>query len=186
MRLLHFESCPYCEKVRYALRWLELPFQSREIDPADRAEVLEASGQKLVPVLIDGDIVVSDSTRILRYLVKSYSGGRLLPHEARGRGLAWIVEEYADELLGPLLKKATRGPAGGGEESEQNPLRAELESHYQALEQALEDEEFVLGSRLSLADIALYAFLSRVELYHPRGIPASYVRVRSWYQRMKS
>ena len=185
MRLLHFESCPYCEKVRYALRWLDLPFQSTEIDPADREEVLSVSGQPLVPVLVDGEIVVSDSSRILRYLVKSYGGGRLLSNESRGRGLAWILEEYADEVLGPLLRRVAKGSESGGGEAERNQRRADLEYHYQALEQALGDEEFLLGSRMTLADIALYAFLSRVELYDPRGIPGPYVKIRGWYQRMK-
>ena len=109
LKLYHFEACPYCEKVRYAMRRLDLRYESAEIDPSDRSAVKAVSGQEKVPVLVDGETVISDSTRILRYLVRTYGGGRLLPDESRSRGMAWVIEEYADEVLGPLLHRATRG-----------------------------------------------------------------------------
>ena len=64
-------------------------------------------------------------------------------------------------------------------------LKSEVARHYEALEQLLAGDAFALGSRATLADIALYACLSRVELYSPRGIPAEYPNIRAWYARMK-
>ncbi len=188
LKLYHFEACPYCEKVRYALRRLDLRYENAEIDPADRSAVKAVSGQEKVPVLVDGETVVHDSTRILRYLVRTYGGGRLLPEDSRSRGLAWIIEEYADEVLAPLLRRASRGVDAEGKplgDSGRAALKAEMAHHYEALEQLLGGEDYALGSRLSLADIALYAFISRLELYSPRGIPAEYAKIRAWYGRMK-
>lgn len=68
LRLYHFEACPYCEKVRRVLRELGLQYESLEIDPKDRSPVEEVSGQPLVPVLVDGERVVVDSTRIVEHL----------------------------------------------------------------------------------------------------------------------
>ncbi len=188
LKLYHFEACPYCEKVRYALRKLDLRYENAEIDPADRSSVKAVSGQEKVPVLVDGETVIHDSTRILRYLVRTYGGGRLLPEDSRARGLAWVIEEYADEVLAPLLRRASRGVDSEGrplDDSGRAALKAELAHHYEALEQLLGGEDYALGSRVSLADIALYAFISRLELYSPRGIPSEYARIKAWYGRMK-
>jgi glutathione S-transferase len=73
IELYHFKGCPYCEKVRRALGDHGLDWVSHEIDPADRSEVKRISGQRLVPVIVDGDTVVNDSTEIIRYLDKHYS-----------------------------------------------------------------------------------------------------------------
>lgn len=188
LKLYHFEACPYCEKVRSALRRMEVRYDSVEIDPADRSAVREVSGQEKVPVLVDGETVIQDSTRILRYLVKSYGGGRFLPDDDRSRALAWVIEEYVDEALIPLLGSQRRGIDAKGaalDEPGKALLRAELAHHYEALEQLLAGDGFALGARPTLADIALYACLSRVELYSPRGIPPEYPAIRSWYARMK-
>ena len=188
LRLYHFEACPNCEKVRYALRRLDLRYESVEIDPADRSEVRALSGQDRVPVLADGDVVVHDSTRILRYLVRTHGGGRLLPDDSRSRGLAWVIEEYADDVLGPLLGRASRGVDAAGhplDDGGRTALKAELAHHYDALEELLGGEDYALGSRLTLADIALYAFISRLELYSPRGVPPEYPKIKAWYSRMR-
>lgn len=73
IELYHFEGCPYCEKVRRVLRDYDLDWVSHEIDPTDRSEVERISGQRLVPVIVDGDTVVNDSTEIIKYLDKHYS-----------------------------------------------------------------------------------------------------------------
>jgi glutathione S-transferase len=188
LKLLHFEACPYCEKVRYALRKLDLRYESVEIDPSDRTAVKAVSGQDKVPVLVDGETVVADSTRILRYLVRTYGGGRLLPDEPRLRGLAWVIEEYADGVLGPALHRSGRGVDETGRPvppETRAALKAELAHHFEALEQILSGEGYALGGRPTLADIALYGFLSRLELYSPRGIPQDCARVKAWYERMK-
>lgn len=188
LKLYHFEACPYCEKVRSALRRMDVRYESVEIDPADRSAVREISGQDLVPVLVDGEAVVHDSTRILRYLVKSYGGGRFLPDDPRSRALAWVIEEYVDEALIPLVGSYRRGvndKEAPLDDAGKAVLKAELGHHYEALEQLLAGDGFVLGGRPTLADIALFACLSRVELYSPRGIPAEFPAIRSWYGRMK-
>jgi len=188
MKLYHFEACPYCEKIRFAMRRLDLRYESAEIDPADRSEVKAVSGQELVPVLADGEVVVHDSTRILRYLVRTHGGGRLLPEDARSRALAWIIEEYADEVLGPLLSRASRGVDAAGkplDEGGRAALKSEMVPHYEALEQLLGGDDYALGSRLTLADVSLYAFISRLELYSPRGVPPEYPKIKAWYCRLK-
>src|SRR2546427_12945058 len=79
LKLLHFEACPFCEKVRLSLKHMELQFEAEVIEPGDRRRVEEVSGQRLVPVLCDEERVIPDSTRILRYLIARYGDTNMLP-----------------------------------------------------------------------------------------------------------
>ena len=59
-----------CGKVARRLRGLEMDFDEVRVPllKRDRPEVEELTGQRWVPVLVNGDEVVSDSHRILEYL----------------------------------------------------------------------------------------------------------------------
>jgi len=189
LRLYHFEACPFCEKVRSTLQRMDLRYEGVEIDPSDRSQVRAVSNQDKVPVLVDGDAIIQDSTRILRYLVRTYGGGRFLPDDMRSRGLMWIIEDYTDEVLIPLMHRARKNLDPDGkplDEPGKAALKTETAHQFESLEQLLSGDGFALGSRVSLADIALYACLSRLELYSPRGIPGDYPKIRAWYARMKA
>jgi drug/metabolite transporter (DMT)-like permease/glutaredoxin len=74
--LLQLERCPWCAAVRQALANVDAQYQAIEV-PRDRAErhlVVALSGQPLVPVIVDGETVVWDSRRIVRYLYETYGG----------------------------------------------------------------------------------------------------------------
>ena len=68
--------CP-CGAVVRRLRKLGIPYTTHRVAyrRADRAEIVELTGQDRVPVLIDGDEIVHDSKRILEYLEYSRGGG---------------------------------------------------------------------------------------------------------------
>ena len=67
-----------CGKVARRLRSLELEFQEVRVPflKRDRPEVDELTGQRWVPVLVDGDEVIHDSHRILEYLDWAYGSER--------------------------------------------------------------------------------------------------------------
>jgi glutathione S-transferase len=67
-------------------------------DRAQRHQVIELSGQRLVPTIVDGDTVVWDSRRIVRYLYEQYGG----------RARAGSASELPDDVGG--IRKLT--PAG--------------------------------------------------------------------------
>ena len=74
MTLYNLEPCPYCRIVRQKLKALGLEYTTIEVPAAhaDRKEVFLVSGQVLVPVLVDGDIILDDEDVILAYLEKTY------------------------------------------------------------------------------------------------------------------
>jgi glutathione S-transferase len=68
MRLYRANFSTNAERVALALGHKGIEVESRYISYDDRSEVERVSGQPLVPVLVDGDNVVSDSTRIIAYI----------------------------------------------------------------------------------------------------------------------
>ena len=65
--------CP-CGAVERRLRKLEVDHRTERVaqNRKRRPEIEELTKQKRVPVLIDGDEVISDSKRILEYLERTY------------------------------------------------------------------------------------------------------------------
>jgi len=79
-QLYHFTLCPYCVKVRLALRWMgiELPLKDILTDPEYRAELIAGGGKPQVPCLRiqeDGGIIrwMYESNDIIRYLNRQRS-----------------------------------------------------------------------------------------------------------------
>ena len=60
--------------VRSVLKQLELDYETIDVPwpHNERAEVYKVSGQNMVPVLVDGDVVLSDEYEIIDYLKKTY------------------------------------------------------------------------------------------------------------------
>lgn len=70
MTLYHTEWCPECALVRSRLEELEIAYESvivPDIRPF-RKQLFAVSGQYYVPVLVDGDAVLTDTQAILSHL----------------------------------------------------------------------------------------------------------------------
>jgi len=89
IRLYQLERCPWCAAARQGLANVGVEYEIVEVTPdrEARREVLEMTGQPLVPVLVDGDTVVWDSRRIVRYLYSTYDAA------ARDRSIAELPDD---------------------------------------------------------------------------------------------
>jgi glutathione S-transferase len=69
-RLYHRWKCPWCAAARQAIENVGAAVELVEVPyPRDERDEVEAvSGQRRVPVLVDGEHVVIDSRRIVRHL----------------------------------------------------------------------------------------------------------------------
>lgn len=67
--------CP-CGAVARRLRRLGIEHETRRVPyrRADRPEIVELTGQRRIPVLVDGDEVIHDSRRILEWLDHAHGG----------------------------------------------------------------------------------------------------------------
>ena len=78
LTLYHVDWCPECQLVRDKLADLAVPYEAivvPDIRPM-RAQVYEVSGQYYVPVLKDGETVLSETREILAHLDTHYAKTR--------------------------------------------------------------------------------------------------------------
>ncbi|HBB31092.1 MAG TPA: glutathione S-transferase [Cyanobacteria bacterium UBA8803] len=110
LELYQFELSQYSEKVRLILDYKGLAYRKIEVTPGvGQLEVFRLSGQGQVPVLKDGDTVISDSTAIAMYLDRKYPDKPLIPTDPKERGQCLLMEEWADESIGPKSRKVLYG-----------------------------------------------------------------------------
>ena len=93
----HVGWCPECAAVREKLEALNVPFEDIAVpdNRMFRKQVFEVSGQYYVPVIKDGDLVLSETRDILAYLDDRYgkegagseASGQWLEKAAKSKGV---------------------------------------------------------------------------------------------------
>jgi glutathione S-transferase len=124
-------------------------------DPADRAAVVALSGSPLLPVAELGAEVVSDSIRILERLELAVPDPPLWRSEPAERAAAETFIEWFNEVwkLHPNALDADAPPVDAA------ALSARIRTWTQRFERRLTAYRFLLGERLTIADICAYPFL---------------------------
>lgn len=91
---------PYAQKVKIALREKSIPFELKMPDALGTGQTggdfMAANPRGEVPVLIDGDFPVFDSTVILEYIEDKWPDHPLRPATPQGRARARMIEEVCD------------------------------------------------------------------------------------------
>jgi glutathione S-transferase len=185
LRLYQFADSPFCAKVRKILDYKGAEYNLVEVDYLDRSELLEASGQLMVPALtLESGETIIDSDRIAARLETEYPEPTIFPPDWRGIHLA--LARYFDTGLEEALFRAAI-PAmlgywrqrGRGYEALWRLIRERrygtgfcdqmvrdyaqnVEHAFAALaplDESLGGRAFILG-RIGYADFALYGQLS--------------------------
>ena len=94
--IYQFEVSPFCDKVRRACNYKNLPFEVEEVSLLGAGKY--SSARKLPVIDHDGERV-EDSTQILHYLEKIRPEPALFPQEPGELALCNILEDWADESL---------------------------------------------------------------------------------------
>jgi glutathione S-transferase len=107
MDLHQFRHSAFCEKVRLVLAAKGLEANLLEVTPGlGQIELFRLSGQRQVPVLVDGGEVIADSTAIALHLEKRHPLPALLPADARSRARVLLLEDWADTALASGARQA--------------------------------------------------------------------------------
>lgn len=154
------------ERVALALAHKGVDVDWVDVDPDDRGPVVAISGQELVPVLVDGDLVLHDSPRILEHLEDRFPEPPLFPADVARREelrsfLDWFNQVW--KLPPNLIAAEELKPAPDRE------LIAELAGRIAAsldrFEALLAGRDFLFGDALTAADVTAFPFLKYALLW---------------------
>ena len=107
LELHQFRHSAFCLKVRMTLQAKGLSFREVEVTPGiGQIALFRLSGQRQVPVLVDGDDVVADSSAICRHLEALRPDPALIPADARQRAQMHLIEDWADTTLAAAVRAA--------------------------------------------------------------------------------
>jgi len=90
-------ASPFCVKVRDALRYKRVPFET--INATSPIQVRKLNPRGKLPVIIDDGMKLADSSEIIRHLETRHPEPRLYPQDPRTRAMALMIEDWADESL---------------------------------------------------------------------------------------
>ncbi|HEY7198003.1 MAG TPA: glutathione S-transferase family protein [Gaiellaceae bacterium] len=159
MRLYRIPFSTNVERVALALAHKGLAAEPVEIDSEDRAAVVAASGQDLVPVLDDDGRIVSDSTAILEYLEERYPDPPLYPRDPARRAECVLFVDWFNRVW-KVAPNAIVDELG-----QVNPngariatLGAEMARSLDLFEGLLSGRDYLLGD-FSAADCAAFPFI---------------------------
>ena len=101
IKLYQFPISHYCEKIRWALDYKGLEYETINLLPGLHIKTTKKLAKySSVPVLTDGDVVLQNSNKIISYLDETYPNKNLTPKDEiiRLEALQW--EKYVDTELG--------------------------------------------------------------------------------------
>jgi len=179
MKLYSFRRCPYAMRARMALRYSAVAVDICEVSlKAKPAAMLAASPKGTVPVLVLADRVIDESLEIMRWALSCNDPQGWLSADADAAAALIASNDGAFKQALDRYKYADRYP--------EHPMAYYREqgcAFLQQLESRLQQTTWLLGERISLADIAIAPFIRQFRGVDPDWVgQAPYPRVREWVE----
>lgn len=188
MITLHHLNFSRSSRVIWLLEELGLEYElvRHERDQNFRAPPSLAEVHPLgkAPVLIDGDLVLAESGAILRYLEMTYGDGRLVP--APGTADRAVHDEWLDFVESsagfPAMLTVIGSMTGGLQGFLAGFTAPELARTLNYISDRVADRNFLMGDRLTLADIQMSYLL---EMLRRAGQLGEYPLVSAYLDRLE-
>lgn len=165
---------PYVRKVLAVLHRKGVAYEIDPITPFmgdDRFSRL--SPLRRIPVLIEGDLVLCDSTVICEYLEERHPEPALYPRDSAARARARWLEEYADTRMGdvfiwqywyPLVVNRFVFGVAPDKAAIEKTTQVEIPEVLGYLERELPAADFLFGREPSVPDLTIAAVFRNLEL----------------------
>ncbi|HZH26739.1 MAG TPA: glutathione S-transferase [Azospirillaceae bacterium] len=176
----------HAHRVELLLRMLDLPYCTVDASaPVRRApEFRRLNPFAQIPVLEDGDLVLSDSNAMLVYLAKRYDkGGTWLPEEPVAAALVqrWLSIAAGEVKYGPA---AARLMTHWGLKGDKQIATEIAENLFRFMDVHLTDRTYLAAEHPTIADLACYSYIAHA----PEGgiSLAPYPALRAWLSRVEA
>ena len=180
---------PFARKVRLVLGIKGLTAEFVDgLNRSNRKSLRKVNGRIEVPVLVDGDTVVVNSSDIVAYLDHKYPSKPVLPDspELRGRARKW--ERVSDTLVDAIMadisywKWTTR--IDDMPDGMLAAARKDLDVVYAQLDNELSNSHYICGE-LSIADIALFTQLGGAAALDVPFSSDQHPHLTAWLSRLR-
>ncbi|MDX7989304.1 glutathione S-transferase family protein [Xenorhabdus sp. 12] len=176
------------KKVLWCLEELNVPYQQVDVGgkfgKLNDAEYLQMNPNAVIPCLQEDDFILWESNAIVRYIAAKYGKDTLYPAALQERA---SVEKWMDwgicNLFPPIKQfmiNFVRTPAEQRDPNVISQSMAEIEKLLKIIDDTLNHQIYLSGSKFGMADIALaplvYLWLN-VDLERP-----SFPNLERWYQ----
>jgi glutathione S-transferase len=188
MKLLQFSTSHYCRKARLALGFKRIPYTVENLTPgAHILRIKPMSGLTTLPVLLpelpNHPTAIADSTQIFHFLERYQPMPSYFLEDGRLQSQAWAIEDWLDESVG-VATRFVYYHFRSGEGKQLDPSLASqlvirtvrwqyginaaavglaekrLSAALTELAYRWQDSAYLVGDRLSIADLAAAALLS--------------------------
>jgi glutathione S-transferase/RNA polymerase-associated protein len=189
LKLYDSPECPFCQKTRIVLAEKDLTFETIPVDLAvgeqKSPDFLKLNPFGTVPVLIDDEVIVYDSTIINEYLEDEYPHPELMPSDSAARARVRTLEDYADNAfirVTDAIIEELRKPEGERNADRMGAARQQIARMLAVLDGSLAGRSWLVGN-FSLADVA---FAPRVIVLSALGveIDPEWKNLHGWIQRL--
>jgi glutathione S-transferase len=169
--------------VPYELHWVDMLGGAQK-----SSDLLALNPMGKLPVLVDGEVIVTESAAIALYLADRYAAGRLAPaldDPARGTFLRWAF--FTPSVMEPAAAART----SGGEFNVRAIGWGNYDDMMSATASALAAGPYVLGERFSMVDTILggtLRYMLMFKMMEPTPLFTDYVarlEARPAFQRAK-
>jgi glutathione S-transferase len=159
---------------------------------SDDPDFLAASPFRKIPGFSDGDFAISDSSAIIHYLEAKYPEPALIPAEPKARARVIWFDEFADTILcvcgGKMFFNRIVAPRFLGREGDLAAAdlaeKDELPPILDYLERTIPEKGWLVGDRLTLADVSVATGFANLRHLGIRIDPERYPKVAEFTDRM--
>ena len=186
VRIHHFPKSGHAHRALVFAKLAGIAHEAVFVDlPAGEhktSEFLAMNPNGQVPVLEDGETIVSDSNAILVYLARKYAPN-WLPNDPVGEANVqrWLTLAAGEIAFGSC---AARLITVFGASLDVDSATATAAKAMQKLETGLDGRDWLLGDRPTIADVAAYSYTAHA----PEGNVSlePYPNVRAWVSRFEA
>jgi GSH-dependent disulfide-bond oxidoreductase len=161
MLKFYFNGSPNPTKIALFLEEAGLPYEPKPVDTRKgdqfSAELTALNPNQKVPVIVDGDVVVFDSTAILLYLGEKT--GKFMPDASKkAELLSWMM--FIGTGIGPYSGQAVHFKhfAKTPQPYSHDRYQYEANRHFGIVDARLASQPYIVGKTYTIADMNLWSW----------------------------
>ena len=160
MKLYSGDTCPFSQRCRIVLFEKGMDFEVVDVDLFNKPEDLaQMNPYNQVPVLIERDLILYESSIINEYIDERFPHPQLMPPDPVMRAKARLILNSFEQELFAYIKPLEKGGA------EAVSAREHVRDQLLRMAPIFSKQKYMLGDDFSMLDVAIAPLLWRLDRY---------------------